>query len=275
MRIAGELDELDGNNQWKALDESEYYDHGALRAQLDNLEEALRRNDYAAILHNIRTSFARDLANMTNPELYGRAHIGTKNLIDLYVTTATTAVSTILDLADKLAVNVDETKCLLEQLQATRQAFGRSALLLSGGATFGMNHTGVVKSLWQMRLLPRVISGSSSGSIVAGVVCAHTDEEIPQILSSIGSGDLSVFGSEDEPESPIQRFKRFLKSGSLFDIHHLRRILRDLIGDLTFLEAYNRTRRILNITVSHAGSHELPRLLNYVTSPNVVIWSAM
>lgn len=273
--MAGELDDLDGNNEWKAIDESDEYDHKALRTRLDDLEEALGRNDFAAILHNIRTSFARDLSNMTNPELYKCARIGTKNLIDLYVTTATTAVSTVLDLADKLFFNIDETRYLLEQLQATRQAFGRSALLLSGGATFGMNHTGVVKSLWQMRLLPRVISGSSSGSIVAGVVCAHTDEEIPAILSSFGSGDFSVFGSDDQPENLMHRIKRFLTTGSLFDINHLRRVMRDLIGDITFLEAYYRTRRILNITVSHAEPHELPRLLNYVTSPNVVIWSAM
>lgn len=44
---------------------------------------------------------------------------------------------------------------------------------------------------------------------------------------------------------------------------------------MTFQEAYNRTRRILNICVSSASIYELPRLLNYVTSPNVMIWSAV
>jgi TAG lipase/steryl ester hydrolase/phospholipase A2/LPA acyltransferase len=44
---------------------------------------------------------------------------------------------------------------------------------------------------------------------------------------------------------------------------------------MTFQEAYNRTRRILNICVSSASVYELPRLLNYVTAPNVMIWSAV
>ncbi|EFW17823.1 conserved hypothetical protein [Coccidioides posadasii str. Silveira] len=275
LQIAGELDKLEGNKEWKSVDESNEYDHALLRARLDDLEQALRTDDFGALVHIIRTSFSRHLANMTNPDLYTRAHIGTKNLIDLYVTTATNAVSVALEMADKLEFNIAESRFLLEQLQATRQAFGRTALLLSGGATFGMNHTGVVKTLWQMRLLPRVISGSSAGSIVAGVLCAHMDDEIPQILSSFGNGDFSVFESNDGVETLWHRLRRFLISGSFFDIAHLTRVMRDILGDVTFLEAYNRTRRILNITVSHAETHELPRLLNYITAPNIIIWSAI
>jgi len=43
------------------------------------------------------------------------------------------------------------------------------------------------------------------------------------------------------------------------------------MGDITFKEAYEKSGRILNISVSashHAG------LLNYLTTPNVVVWSA-
>lgn len=46
------------------------------------------------------------------------------------------------------------------------------------------------------------------------------------------------------------------------------------IGDLTFKEAFHKTNRILNITVASAGEFEVPRLLNYLTAPDVVIWSA-
>jgi TAG lipase/steryl ester hydrolase/phospholipase A2/LPA acyltransferase len=53
------------------------------------------------------------------------------------------------------------------------------------------------------------------------------------------------------------------------------RVMRDLLGDMTFQEAYNRTRRILNIPVSTSSLYELPRLLNYITAPNVMIWSAV
>jgi len=51
--------------------------------------------------------------------------------------------------------------------------------------------------------------------------------------------------------------------------------MRTMLGDLTFQEAYNRTRRILNIHVSSASLYELPKLLNYITSPTVIIWSAV
>ncbi|EEP77873.1 conserved hypothetical protein [Uncinocarpus reesii 1704] len=275
LRAAGALDNFEGNNEWKLLDESDEYDYTLVRDKLDDLERALSHKDFGAIIHNIRTSLGRDLANMTNPELYKHTYIGTKNLIDLYVTTATNAVSMVLDIAENLEFGIEESRHLLEQLHATRQGFGRTALLLSGGATFGMNHTGVLKTLWQMRLLPRVISGSSAGSIVAGVICAHLDSEMPKIFLSFGSGDFSVFESGDEVENIGRRLHRFLASGSFFDVGHLKKVMRSLLGNVTFLEAYNRTRRVLNITVSHANPHELPRLLNYITSPNVTIWSAI
>jgi TAG lipase/lysophosphatidylethanolamine acyltransferase len=39
-------------------------------------------------------------------------------------------------------------------------------------------------------------------------------------------------------------------------------------------EAFERTKRVLNITVSSTRKNETPRLLNYLTAPNVLIWSA-
>jgi hypothetical protein len=60
----------------------------------------------------------------------------------------------------------------------TRHAFGRTALLLSGGASLTMYHLGVVRALYEGGLLPRVISGSSGGSIVAAWICTATDEEL-------------------------------------------------------------------------------------------------
>ncbi|EER45210.1 triacylglycerol lipase [Histoplasma capsulatum var. duboisii H88] len=275
LEIAGELDELDGNNDWKATFECDEYDPMLVQRRLSQLEKAQRSCDAAAMIHIIRTSLSRDLGGMTNKNIYKHSRIGTKNLIDQYITTAAETLSTLLDVSRKYDFDGSESRYLLEQLLAARQAFGRSALLLSGGATFGMNHIGVAKALWETRLLPRIISGSSAGSIVGAVLCVYTDEEMPEILANVGYGDFSVFSDDDDRLQVFQRLMRFIKHGSFYDIAHLTRVMRDLLGDVTFQEAYNRTRRILNIGVSNAGIYELPRLLNYITAPNVLIWSAV
>lgn len=46
-----------------------------------------------------------------------------------------------------------------------RHLYGHTALLLSGGAMFGLYHLGVVKALAQAHLLPRLIAGSSAGAL--------------------------------------------------------------------------------------------------------------
>ena len=43
-------------------------------------------------------------------------------------------------------------------------------------------HIGVIKTLYQCQVLPRIISGSSCGSIIAAILCTRTDEEIPSML---------------------------------------------------------------------------------------------
>ena len=54
--------------------------------------------------------------------------------------------------------------------------------MLSGGGVLGFYHLGVVKTLLEQGLLPRVISGSSAGSIVAGVMGTHTNEELEHFI---------------------------------------------------------------------------------------------
>jgi len=46
------------------------------------------------------------------------------------------------------------------------------------------------------------------------------------------------------------------------------------IGTYTFQEAFDRTSRIINITVAPLNQYDPPRLLNYLTAPHVCVWSA-
>ncbi|OCK83476.1 patatin-domain-containing protein [Lepidopterella palustris CBS 459.81] len=273
---AEKLDFLEGNNTWKLEHECEEYDAALVSARLRQLDDARISCDVSKMLFLIRTSLTRGLGGMGNLRLYKHSHIGTKTLIERYIESAELTLAALLDVSakqsDKACV---EPRVVLEQLLAARQSFGRSALLLSGGGTFGMNHIGVVKCLWKARLLPRIISGASAGSIVCAVLCTKTDAEVPQLLEEFCYGDLNVFEKEGQEDTVVQKAARFLKYGALFDITHLVNVMRNLLGDMTFQESYNRTRRILNITVSSASLYELPRLLNYVTAPNVIIWSAV
>lgn len=43
---------------------------------------------------------------------------------------------------------------------------------------------GVVKALFEHRMLPRVLAGSSVGSIVAGLVATRTDDELRETFRS-------------------------------------------------------------------------------------------
>ncbi|KAL8851150.1 MAG: hypothetical protein Q9221_003953 [Calogaya cf. arnoldii] len=272
---ATELDLLEGNHDWKSLDDSPDYDATLVLARLKQLDEARISCDVGRMLFLIRTSLTRNLGDMGNIRLYKHSHIGTKDLIERYISSALATLDALLDVSAKCKCDGLESKYILEQVLFSRQAFGRSALLLSGGATFGMNHIGVLKVLWEARLLPRIISGASAGSIVSAVLCSRTDEEIPEVLDNFCHGDLAVFEEEGNEQGLLGKAARFLKFGAMFDISHLTRVMKDLLGGMTFQESYNRTRKILNICVSSASLYELPRLLNYITAPNVLIWSAV
>ncbi len=60
----------------------------------------------------------------------------------------------------------------------------------------------------------------------------------------------------------------------LNDTEHFIDCCRANIGSFTFQEAFDRTGRILNIIVSPQNKSDPPRLLNYLTAPHVLVWSA-
>lgn len=172
----------------------------------------------------------------------------------------------------------------LDFVHDTRQAFGRSTLVLQGGAIFGLFHLGVVKALFLRGLLPRIITGTATGALVAALVAIHKEEELPAVLKGDGI-DLSAFrakargenGNADAGQSYLSRWetllrrvKRFWREGYFLDVKVLEECVRANVGDLTFEEAYVRSKRVLNITVATAGQSGVPTLLNYLTAPNVV-----
>jgi TAG lipase/lysophosphatidylethanolamine acyltransferase len=148
-----------------------------------------------------------------------------------------------------------------------------------------MCHLGVVKALFLRGLLPRIIVGTATGAMIAALVGVHPEEDLLRILTGDGI-DLSAFAAhgknpdahnEQVMQSPwtwwatlIRRMRRFREEGYFLDVKVLEDCVRANVGDLTFEEAFNRSKRILNITVVTAGQEGIPTLLNHVTAPNVV-----
>ena len=160
----------------------------------------------------------------------------------------------------------------LKFFSQTSHSYGQTALLLSGGATLGVYHIGIVKVLKEQNLLPKIICGSSAGSIFAALIACRKYDEIEDLFNPYGI-EYECFEYKEKTEA--MKIARFLKDGILLDMKHLQKFLQKYLGDLTFEEAYERTGWILNVSVSSIHNRDVARLLNYVTSPNVLIWSAV
>ena len=277
--ISLELDELMNHNSWKLNPQSHLYDYDLIFNNLNEMRSARLAKDYKLLLYYIRTKWIRNLGNMGNINLYRHSLVGTKKLIEEYIDECQLSLDYLIHDPD---VNLDD-RYLLGMLIQTRKNIGRTALVLSGGSTFGIFHIGVLATLFEANLLPRIISGSSAGSIVASILCCHSNEDTFELLRTITERDFNIFSDDESPNYKsrsnfgklLDSFAHFIKYGTLYDMTGLKQTMIGFLGDLTFREAYNRTGKILNITVSPASIHELTRLLNYLTAPNCLVWSAV
>ncbi|CCF57880.1 hypothetical protein KAFR_0D02330 [Kazachstania africana CBS 2517] len=266
------LDALLKKEEWKLNKESSLYDWKLIEEVTEQLRFHRENKNYDELLYLIRVYWKRRLGNIDNVNLYKYCNFGTKKAIEEYLLESKLSIDCLLNESD-----IDD-HYLLNTFQQTKRNIGKSALVLSGGATFGLFHIGVLAALFEADLLPKVISGTSAGAIVASIFCVHTKDEIPSLLTHVLDMEFNIFNDRNdktESEKFLTRFERFFKSGTWFDSGHLVNTMIGFLGDMTFREAYYRTGRILNITVSPASLFEQPRLLNYLTAPNVMIWSAV
>lgn len=269
---------------------SKYYDYRLIHERLQSIIIAREEGDILQLVNLLRSGLVRNLGNISAPRLFNRAFAGTKLLIEDYITQVAQAIADVTKLptspgADGTGVIPGfSSQAKLDLLHDTRQAFGRSTLVLQGGAIFGLCHLGVVKALFARGLLPRIVTGTATGALIAALVGIHTEEELPKFLNG-DSIDLSAFaGKTSGPQNGLaeaksfqgwwetltRRVRRFMKEGYFLDVNVLEECVRANVGDLTFEEAYIRTKRVLNITVATTGRGGVPNLLNYLTAPNVV-----
>ncbi|KAG9246306.1 hypothetical protein BJ878DRAFT_533308 [Calycina marina] len=287
-----QLDVLLGNDLWRQNPTSKYYDYRLINERLQGIIAAREEGNILELVNLLRSGLVRNLGNISAPRLFNRAFAGTKLLIEDYITQVAEAIEDVSSLPTSPTVNGNRaisgfsSQSKLDLLHDTRQAFGRSTLVLQGGAIFGLCHLGVVKALYARGLLPRIITGTATGALIAALVGIHTEEELPKFLRG-ESIDLSAFAGKSKSsnredgesidgwwDTLTRRVKRWFREGYFLDVTVLEECVRANVGDMTFEEAYNRTKKVLNITVATTGKGGVPNLLNYLTAPNVLIWSA-
>jgi NTE family protein len=263
-QAAIEHDEISGKRSWREVDQTSQYDYAQIRLRLDRIRSLRARHDHHGLLFTLNEGIHGNMGGMGRSSLYRQAKFGTKKLIEQYIDEVDDSLRYLAELDNDL-INPQEK---MDFFYRANVCFGRSALMLSGGGVLGFYHLGVVKTLLDQGLLPRVISGSSAGSLVAGVIGTHTDKELEHFYSPA-----NVLFEAEREASTFSRM--FFGANPQIDVGDLGRLIARMVPDLTFQEAYEKTGRQISITVAPAEPHQRSRLLNAITSPNVFVRSAV
>jgi TAG lipase/steryl ester hydrolase/phospholipase A2/LPA acyltransferase len=96
-RAALDLDRLNGDDTWRTVDESSFYDHKLLRKRIADINTMIRKGDTHGLMFRFRGGLARDQYGMQHEGLFSRAAAGTKELVEEYHETVSQALEFIAD----------------------------------------------------------------------------------------------------------------------------------------------------------------------------------
>ncbi|MGQ0699244.1 MAG: DUF3336 domain-containing protein [Panacagrimonas sp.] len=257
------FDTLTGRARWRERRRSGLYDYAMIGDRLEKLRSLRANGDDWGLLFEIEEGVHGNLGGMGKPILYEKAQFGTKRLITEYVETVADTL-THLESVDGARIPTSVKNDLFDRAS---HCFGRTALMMSSGGMLMFFHFGVAKALFEQGVLPNVISGSSAGAIVAAVVGTRTEEE----LQGFFTPENLYFGEAWNPTL----LERTTGLRRIFGTEAFEQTFERLIPDFTFREAFERTGRSISISVSPCERHQTPRLLNAITSPHVLIRSAV
>ena len=257
-------DKKNGLDRWKETEQSRLYDFASIRLRLAQLRKLRRAHDNRGLLFNLHEGIHGNLGGMGRFALYDKCMFGTKKLIIDYVDEVVRALKHIA--SPRVTDITFEEK--LDFFRRADHCFGRSAFMMSGSGSLFYFHFGVVKTLLEQNLLPGVISGSSGGAFVGALIASHKRKNINKLLA---------------PETLVQRIEEetgHFKSDSvlkpsLMRQDEIRAVVDSMVPDLTFEEAFKLTGCELNISIAPAEKHQKSRLLNAITTPNVLIREAV
>ncbi|KAF3936869.1 hypothetical protein ABW19_dt0205677 [Dactylella cylindrospora] len=264
------LDTYLAADEWRETDEFSYYDSTTIRrilAELQSLRTRARHEDEAIenLAALVRACVKNDFAGIESPRLYSQTYYGTKTLLQDYYDELERCLR-ILDETDHLTG--EEKRKLFKHLSKN---LGRSALCLSGGACFAYYHFGVVRAHLDAGLIPKIITGTSGGGLVAALVGTRTDDELKIVIRPELADKITACH-----DSMAVWLRRWWKTGARFDaVDWASRALWFTRGSMTFREAYERTGRTLNISCVPSNPNSPSILLNHITAPDCVIWTAL
>ena len=280
LKAAQALDAHLGSAKWKEADEYAYYDHLTINKVVAQLKKSRKdveqeaqgkrasSNEPSAIEELcilLEACVKNNFSGVENPRLYSETYSGTKDLVQEYVDEVNACIRLV---EDNQQMKGDDK---YQHFKHVDTNLGRTALCLSGGATFAYYHFGVVKALLDNEVLPEIITGTSGGALVAGLVATRTDEELKQLLVPALAHRITACH-----EGFTTWIRRWWRTGARFDtLDWARQCSWFCRGSTTFREAYERTGRVLNVTCVPSDPHSPTILANYLTSPDCVIWSAV
>ena len=283
---ATRLDEtLHGHCTWKYKIESKLYDYKYIHRLVTELKEGDQTGNILSFRFKIQRSIGRNLAGIANPQLYAHLYAGTKAVIEDYVKLVVDRIDYVIRYGDVSQSKDVSNQWKMEFVEHSRRNLGRTALVLEGGGIFAFYHVGVMKELYRHGLLPNVILGSSTGANLAALAAVCTDDELMDLLSDSGLNvdtlqvDRDKNAKEAEPELEwkllfCSRMSRLSKAVYASDDRFWFNVVETHVGDMTFQEAFNRTRRMVSISIP-CVSLNAPTCLNYITTPNVLVRTAV
>lgn len=263
--VALELDDFMQHEKWKVEDASGLYDWILIKKVLHSLETFRQQGDAHELMAVLDLCCRNNFAGTENFRLYSETYYGTKYLIEAYLAQVELGLQFITK-TDKIP---PEQKRAF--FRGVSKNLGRSGLCLSGGGAFGYYHIGLVRALLDANLLPKIVSGTSAGGLIAALTCTRTDEELSRLLVPELADRITAC------EEPLRVWAaRAWKTGARFDPRlWAEKAAFFTRGSLTFKEAFDLTGKSLNISVIPSDKHSPTKLLNHLTAPRCVIWSAL
>ncbi len=253
-------DAISGAADWREQQDSPHYDAAELKRSIVLMERHWRERDVEPLIDLLQESLHRHLNDVLEPELYTTALGGTKHLVRRWLE----AVERVIDGLVDLDSPDWPTHRKLEVVSRAYKNLGRSGLLLSGGATLGFYHMGVVRALWRAGLLPEVIVGASMGAMVAAGVCARDADELKTLFAT-DQPDIETVGLEWRP------LLEALRTRTLMRPERMLATIEKNCGTYSFAEAFARSGRVLGISLMPTRRRQKPRILNHLTAPDLYI----